>query len=124
MILGKVARIISDKEVILNIGSVDGVAEDMEFVVYVEGDHIFDPETKEDLGPIETVKSRVTIVHVMERMSRAETSTYEIKIDDDFYDYERFETRHYRLDVESSDLEPLEEDYTVRIGDSVKSVNG
>ena len=122
MILGKVARIVSDKEVVLNVGSHDGVKTNMEFVIYAEGDHILDPETGEDLGAIETVKSRVAIVHVMERMSRAETSTYEVTIDDDYRWGERTETRHYRLNVEGSDIRPLDEDLTVRIGDSVKSV--
>jgi hypothetical protein len=123
MILGRVARIISEKEVVLNVGSDDGVTEGMEFVIYAEGDHIFDPQTGEDLGPIETVKSRVTVAHVMEKMSRAKTSTYEVTIDDDqYYEGDRIEIRHYRLDVEDSDLKKFEEDFTVRVGDTVRSI--
>jgi hypothetical protein len=71
MIYGKVARIVSSEEVIINVGQEDRVTSGMEFVIYAEGDHITDPGTSEDLGAIEFVKGRVVVTHVMPKMSRA-----------------------------------------------------
>ena len=133
MIKGKVVRIISNNEVILNVGAEAGVRREMEFVIYAESDKVIDPETGEDLGVIETIKGRLTVTHVMDKMARAKTETYEATVHSATADAinasmiglglaPRRETRHVRLRVEESEILPLREDMTVRIGDLVKSV--
>lgn len=131
MIMGKLARILSDEEVVLNVGSEDGVEEDMEFVIFSESDHILDPETGDDLGAIETVKGRVKVYHVMEKMSRATSLTYQVRVPSP---YERtflgvgrllqpsYETRTSKLEVLEDQVRPLKEDLVVRIGDKARSV--
>lgn len=126
MIKGKVARILSENEVVLNIGVIDGVKPEMEFVIYSESDHIYDPSTGNDLGAIEIAKGRVIVTHVMEKMSRAETRTYEVSPSDEFHKYAilGIETRKYKLQVEQTQLKPLRDkgDLTVKVGDLVHSV--
>jgi hypothetical protein len=128
MIIGKVARILSDEEVVLNVGSEDGVEEDMEFVIFSESDHIWDTETGDDLGAIEIVKGRVKVYHVMDRMSRAKTLTYQVQVSSAYDAMARqisglfIETRRRKLKVPEGQVSPIAEDLIVRIGDRVRSV--
>ena len=110
----------------------------MEFVIYLESEHIFDPDTGEDLGPIEMVKGRVKVHHVMERMSRGRTLTYQIPTPSSYEQtllgisrISRFlqpalgptyEIRRHKLEVDEDQVMPLQEDLVVRIGDKVRSV--
>ena len=57
-IIGKIVRILSDREVVINRGLADGVGYDTEFVIYEEGDPVVDPESPEAPGRIEIVKDR------------------------------------------------------------------
>ena len=133
MIAGKIVRIISNAEVILNVGAEAGVKKGMEFVIYAESDRMIDPETGEDLGVIETIKGRLTVTHVMDKMSRAKTESYEVIVPSGTFDAmasavigfgvgPRRETRYAKLKVEESQVLPLREDMTVHIGDLVKSI--
>ena len=123
MITGKVAKILSDEELILNIGLDDDVKEGMEFVIFEEGEHIFDPQSGDDLGPLETVKGRVTVYHVMPRLSRARTKTYRSSSVQAMYDVVRgVESRRRKLEIVGGDAKPVREDLTVRVGDKVHSV--
>lgn len=78
MIEGKVAKIIDDTDVVVNVGEEDGVERDMEFIVYEVGEVIEDPDTGEALGNVEHVKARVKPKHIQEKitvMTSAETTT-------------------------------------------------
>lgn len=78
MIEGKVAKIIDDTDIVVNVGEEDGVERDMEFIVYEIGDVIEDPDTGEALGNVEHVKARVEPKHIQEEitvMTSAETTT-------------------------------------------------
>jgi len=133
MITGKIARILSDEEVVLNVGDEDGVTEGMEFVIFSisEADRIIDPETGADLGAIETTKGRVKVHHVQNKMSRARTLTYQVQTP---YPAESFrlmvsgflgdtvETRRRKLQVAQDQVSEFHEDLVVRIGDNVRSV--
>jgi hypothetical protein len=131
VITGKVARILSDEEIILNVGSDDGVKEDMEFVIFSESDHVYDPETGADLGAIETVKGRVKIYHVQDQMSRARTLTYQTSVPSPTQVFLRpfvssigpqVELRRRKLEVPEREVSPLDEDLVVRVGDKARSV--
>ena len=78
-IRGKVARILNSRELVINVGSKDGVVVGMHFdVLDPKGEDITDPETGDVLGSLERPKVRVQIVMVQERLSVA--STYKKKV--------------------------------------------
>ncbi len=131
MIYGKVARILSEKEVVLNVGLADGVKEGDVFVIFSEGERIIDPETGEDLGPLENVKGRVTVSHVMEKMSRAKTSTYQQTQSGTLTSAYSIAssmlgggtvTRHRKLPVQEKDIRSVSEEKHIVTGDSVHSI--
>lgn len=73
-IIGKVAEIISDREVILNRGRADGVKKGMYFkILDPAGIGITDPDTGEDLGGIKRIKIVVVAVEVADRLTLAQT---------------------------------------------------
>jgi len=132
-ITGNVARILSDQELVLNVGREHGVEEGMEFVIFSESDPVFDPHTGEDLGPLEIVKGRVKVFHVQERISRARTETYEVELPSlalgevlsgSPFLRARREIRRLKLKVDEPAIKPIEEQYTVKVGDKVRSVRG
>jgi hypothetical protein len=127
MIKGKVAQILSESEVVLNVGAKHGVKEGMEFVIYAAGPPIIDPDSGTDLGAIETVKGRVIVAHVMEAACRAKTKTYTETERSVFAGGGGFfgpQTVHKRttLQVKKEQVHPISADLTVVIGDLVRSV--
>jgi hypothetical protein len=73
-ITGKVARILNDRDIALNIGSDQGVSLGMFFdVLDTAGEEIRDPETNELLGSVDRVKVRVKVTRVQEKLSVAST---------------------------------------------------
>lgn len=66
MITGRVARILNEFQLVLNVGARQGVKPGMRFVVYEEGEEIRDPENGEALGKLELVKAEVEAVHVQD----------------------------------------------------------
>ena len=73
-IRGKVARILNSRDLVINVGSRDGVVVGMYFdVLDPKGEDIKDPDTGEVLGSVERSKVRVQVVKVQERLSVAST---------------------------------------------------
>jgi hypothetical protein len=129
VIYTKVARIISDTEVILAASSDNGVQEGTEFVIFALGDPIFDPETGEPLGELELVKGRVVVTHVMGKMSMAQVKPRQVtrRIPTMFEamrppigGHDVTETVTDRLQVEGATA--VQVDPTVRVGDKARSV--
>ena len=56
-------------EIVINKGSVDGVKNGEQYLIFGYGAEITDPETGENLGPLEVVKGRGKVVHTQERFS-------------------------------------------------------
>lgn len=74
LIRGKVARILSSREIAINVGSNDGVYRGMHFDVMDQNyEEIRDPDTLEILGSIQRPKIRVKITMVQEKLSLAST---------------------------------------------------
>jgi len=71
MIVGKVAQIIDESLIVLNVGEAAGVTPGMQFVVFEEGDEVKDPESGASLGRVELVKGLIVVTHVQEHMSQA-----------------------------------------------------
>ena len=73
-ICGKVAEVLNDREIAINIGSTNGVDIGMYFdVMYPESGEIRDPDTQEVLGSIARKKVRVQITEVREKWAVAST---------------------------------------------------
>ena len=67
---GKVARVINEKEVVINKGLDDGVEEGDHFLIYELSDfEIEDPDTGENLGKLERVKGEGKVIHSQENIS-------------------------------------------------------
>lgn len=76
---GRIAQILTERELVINIGEQDGVEEGMQFAVLAGSPvQIQDPETGELLGQLDREKVRVEAIRVMERMSVC--ATYETRI--------------------------------------------
>jgi cell shape-determining protein MreC len=77
-ISGKVAAIIDNTTLVINVGRVQGVEEGMGFIVYAEHQEIVDPDSAEVLGKWEIIKDQVVVSHVQERMSTVRSLLTEV----------------------------------------------
>lgn len=59
----------NDKEVVINRGTDHGVEDGMIYLIYLEGEEIVDPDTKESLGKLEIVCGRGKVTHAQAKMS-------------------------------------------------------
>lgn len=76
---GRVAQILNERELVINVGEQDGAEEGMRFAVLAGSPvQIPDPETGEPLGWLDREKVRVEAIRVMERMSVC--ITYETRL--------------------------------------------
>jgi hypothetical protein len=66
---GKVVQILNPFEIVVNLGSEQGVTEKTKFVVYAVGDEIRDPDTGESLGLLEIVRGRARVKHRQPKMA-------------------------------------------------------
>lgn len=80
LIEGRVAAILNERELAINVGGSDGVKEGMKFKVLAETPaEVRDPETNEILGVVDREKVRVEAVEVQERLSVCRTyRTYRV----------------------------------------------
>lgn len=62
----RVAQIIDDYRLVLNVGKRDGVEAGNSFLIYGLGNEITDPETGENLGALELVRGRGKVEHVQD----------------------------------------------------------
>lgn len=64
----RVAQIVDEYRLVLNVGKRDGVTIQDKFLVYGLGSEIIDPETNENLGILELVKGRGKVEHLQDSM--------------------------------------------------------
>ena len=68
---GRVAQILNDSELVINIGREAGVKLGATFLVYEEGIEIKDPKTGASLGRIESIKGKISVSSVQDKLSIA-----------------------------------------------------
>ena len=73
--LPRVVQVIDDYELVINKGTVDGIQNGDRFLIFAIGEEIFDPQTQESLGFLETVRGRTTVVHTQAKMSTLRSIT-------------------------------------------------
>lgn len=77
MITGKVASLIDERTLAINVGSDSGVTVGMRFMIYdANGKPIIDPDTKKELGNYKVKKRAVEVTEVNSTYSVAETYKY------------------------------------------------
>ncbi len=65
----KIVKILDIYNYVINAGSYDGIKKGDEFVIYIEGETIIDPDSSNDLGKLELPKAYCTATHVQEKVS-------------------------------------------------------
>lgn len=131
-IKGKIIRILSPTQVVIDKGFVDGVRSEMEFVIYEEGEPLADPDTNEVLERIEVIKGRIYILHVQERVSVATTmpphsgnGVLKIYAPNDPLHPEPAPDSMHRLNIDPGHLEPpARSEVSVKKGDRVRNIYG
>ena len=65
----RVVKIIDNQRLVINAGSSDGIKKGQEMVVFLPGEEVIDPETKQSLGTLDTIKCYLNVTDVYEKMS-------------------------------------------------------
>jgi len=115
MIEARVIRIISKKQLILNVGLEHGVEVRMKFSIYSPTVQIIDPETNEEMGEYRSLKTKVEVDSVFERFCIA-SRPYEYMDDTEPWEHDG-DSVWPDLPVEGPDIDPLPTGSTIRIGD-------
>ena len=129
-IRGKVARVLSDREVALNKGSIDGVEIGMVFKILGSNDYaIVDPDTREVIGTAEIEKASVKVTSMQDRVSFASTfRTHKVNVggsrlmplDNRLFEPPKWETLVESFKTAEATGEGLDpEDTLVKTGDPV-----
>lgn len=105
-----VAGKIDDFQIVINKGLNDKVTSFMRFLVYEEGQEIFDPHSKESLGKLETPKGFFKVQHIQEQMT---VLVSELKKEKSLF--------QFQVLIEEDPEKKLLS--TIKIGDKVKVVN-
>ena len=67
---GKVARILDEYSIVINVGRNNGVVNGMVFAVFVQSnEEVKDPDSGEVLGKMENIKEHVFVAHVQDKFS-------------------------------------------------------
>lgn len=127
---GKVIRILSDTELVINLGANDGVDYNSKFEIYEPGEEIIDPETHKSLGVLDYVKAHVEILEVHKAFSLVhhETTTTETVSRGALSAFaqtskEVQRTRVHRLPVNSDAIKPRNiKNEQIQVGDPVRKV--
>lgn len=107
-----VANKIDTERIVINKGEEDGIEEYMEFLVYSEGEEIFDPTTEKSLGYLENPKAKFKTLHIQKKMTTLISKT---KVPNTIA-----MLRISLSDITNPELKLLE---SVREGDKVKIIN-
>ncbi|MBZ2200793.1 MAG: hypothetical protein ABF723_05750 [Lentilactobacillus hilgardii] len=66
---GKVIRILNNSDLLIGIGSNDGVTFGQKFEIYEPGETVTDPESGTDLGPLDYIKATVEVTEIHPKFS-------------------------------------------------------
>lgn len=102
---------IDDYQIVINKGEENEINSYMRFLVYEEGEEVFDPKTKESLGVLEIPKGTFKVLHIQEKMSVLIST---LKKDNKITSFHAFTSG---IDPEKELLK------SIRIGDKVKVIN-
>jgi len=128
-IRGKIAQIIDDTKVVINVGSRDGVILNQKFVIYEEGDEILDPDTGVSLGKIEVPKGHIIIEHVQDKIAigvteqKAEDASERKTLSELMVEASTpVKNNREKLMVDPYSMKPLPSITPVKVGDRVRAI--
>ena len=134
VINAKVAAIIDDATLVLNVGLEQGVREGMTFLVFDEHAEIVDPDTGQPLGNWEMVKARLVATHIQERMCTVKAPTVPddpilsstrplsaVMVEHSMGKYGDRDESWKRMDVRRSDVSGKPSFQPIAVGDRVRS---
>ena len=131
---GKVAAIIDDTTLVLNVGSEQGVQEGMAFAIFALHGEITDPDSGQPLGRWEAVKARVVATHVQPRLCTVRAPVVgEVPVVGDTRPLSAMMVEHsvarapgqeqwQRLDVRATDVRGRPQNQPVAVGDGARSL--
>lgn len=125
-LIGKIIRIVSPTEVIINLGLKNGVEVGMELIIYEECDDVLDPETNKVLETLEIQKGKVYAQTVQENITLARTKAKGgIFPLTSLFPQVTEEIFREKLNVAEEDIQPLEkysaeESWKIKVGDKVR----
>ena len=134
---GRVAAILDEYHLIINVGAARGVTEGMRFVIFAQGAEVKDPVSGQPLGKWEFPKGFVRAQHVQEMMTvcvaeppeggatRAEDSTRVLSADMismSMREQLQRESPAHKLNVNRAQVEGLPEIGPITVGDRVRSL--
>ncbi|WP_132995779.1 hypothetical protein [Sporanaerobacter acetigenes] len=117
----KVIKIIDDYRIVINGGKNDLLKREDELEVFVEGENVIDPDTKESLGTLDIIKARLVVVDAFDRMAVCKNAeTYMQNALNPLSQFQIY--KHDRLKVDPAEITgPVSNiDKTIRIGDLVR----
>ncbi|MBM4045428.1 MAG: hypothetical protein FJ279_09955 [Planctomycetes bacterium] len=138
-ITGKVAKILDEYNLIINVGREHGVTQGLGFVVFTEGEEVIDPDTRQPLAKWEIVKGRIVAAHVQDRITVCTavplTPEKNVRVDPStrtlsaamVRDHMRGEfggARSEKLNVNRAQMSGMPELRPISIGDRVRSLEG
>lgn len=119
---GKVAQILTERELVINVGEASGVRVGMRFAVLNrKGANIVDPDTGKNLGSVDLPKTFVKVISVEEKMAVARTfrEFTRTTISTIFGGPAKPEFETLKLNSQTAKAELDEADSYVKIGDPV-----
>lgn len=72
--MARVATVMDPYQVVINKGASDGIRVGQHYLFYALGDEIRDPETGDDLGQLEVLRGRGSVIHVQNKISIVRSS--------------------------------------------------
>ena len=133
VIEGRVAKILDEYTLIINVGAAQGVWNGMRFVVFAQGDEVLDPDSGESLGRWEAVKGHVVASHVQDRLTVCTAAPAAKETDDDpstrtlsaamIADHMRQANAEGKLVVNKGQIDGMPKTGPISVGDPVRSVS-
>ncbi|CUR63422.1 hypothetical protein [Leuconostoc gasicomitatum] len=122
---GKIVRIISKDEVIVNLGSKDSIYQGQGFEIIKQGEHIIDPENGLDLGGFPFTVATLNAYFVEESFSVLRTQAKAFTPFNNFPGTSPLVSVEFtHINVDEDSIEPLIElnDTKIVVGDIVKTI--
>ncbi|WP_182629438.1 hypothetical protein [Clostridium chromiireducens] len=117
----KVIKIISDTKILINAGANFNLKVGDSLDILTVGEEIIDPDTKQSLGTLDTIKATVEIVTIYPKMALCQKVEYEAKTMVEVLSSTMNVKKVRRLEIDPSEISGgLSSDFTIRIGDLVR----
>lgn len=133
MITAKVAKILNEFQLVLNVGAQQGVKKGMQFIIFEEGEEIKDPQSGSSLGRMELVKGEVEVTHVQDALCLVQSKAIQKEAAPTVLSAKlaevtpsaksKLEKDFHRLYVKQSDITGLPTARPISVGDLARNVD-